>query len=93
LRRKVTAKNGGRPSAEEIATAAVQLNTHRPSICDSISISMKKADAHALLAARRLTASSETETVWVIEEEGTECRLRFGAQSQITKKRKTLVSE
>jgi hypothetical protein len=55
---------------------------------------MKKADAQALMAARGLTASSETETVWVIEEEeGTECRLWFGAQSQITKKRKTLVSE
>jgi hypothetical protein len=90
-RRKVTAKNGGQPSAEEVATAAVQLNTHRPSICDSISISMKKDDAHALLAARRLTATSETETVWVIE--GTECRLWFDAQSQIIKKRKTLVSE
>jgi len=54
---------------------------------------MKKDDAHALLAARRLSATSETETVWVIEEEGTECRLWFDAQSQIIKKRKTLVSE
>lgn len=92
-RRKLTGKNGGQLSAEEVATAAAQLNTHRPSICDSISISMKKDDAHALLAARQLTANSESETVWVIEEDGTECRLWFNAQSQITKKRKTLVSE
>jgi len=92
-RRKVTAKSGVQPSAEEVAAAAAQLNTHGACICDSISISMKRDDVRALLAARRLNTSSETKNAWVIEEEGTECRLWFDAQSWVSKKRKTLVSE
>lgn len=91
-RRKITAKNGGQPSTEEIA-AAVRLNPHQPSICDSISTSMKKDDVHSLLEARGLATTSETDFTWVIEEEGTECRLWFDAQSRITKKRKTLVTD
>jgi len=92
-RRKLTAKKGGQSSVDEVAPATIQLNTHQPSICDSVSIPMKKEGAHALLVARGLTVSSEAETVWTIEEEGTECRLWFNAQFQITKKRKTIVSE
>jgi hypothetical protein len=92
-RRKVTAKSGGQPSAEEVTAAAPQLNTHGASICDSISIFMKRDDVRALLAARKLSTSSETENAWVIEEEGTECRLWFDTHSWVSKKRKTLVSE
>lgn len=92
-RRKITAKGGGQPSAEEVAAATAQLNTQKASICDSISISMKRDDVRALLVARQLTASSETETVWFIEEQGTECRLWFDARSEVVKKRKTLVTE
>lgn len=90
-RRKSTAKAGEQPSAEPIATAS-QLNT-QASICDSISLSMKRDDVRALLMARQLTISSETDSTWVIEEEGTECRLWFDRQFRVSKKRRTFVSE
>lgn len=90
-RRKSTAKAGEQPSAEQIATAS-QLNTHA-SIYDSISVSMKRDDVHTLLVARQLTTSSETDSVWFIEEEGTECRLWFDRQFRVSKKRRTYVSE
>jgi hypothetical protein len=40
---QLTGKNGGSPTAAEISTAA-PLNTKRASICDSISVHMKKED-------------------------------------------------
>lgn len=90
-RRKTTAKGGVQPSAEQIATAA-QLNTHA-SICDSISLAMKRDGVRALLVERQLATSSETDSTWVIEEEGTECRLWFDREFRVSKKRRTFVSE
>lgn len=86
-RRKTTGKAG----AEQIATAS-HLDTHA-SICDSISLSMKRDDVRTLLGARQLTTSSETDSVWVIEEESTECRLWFDRQFRVSKKRRIFVSE
>jgi hypothetical protein len=91
-RRKVTGKGGGQPSAEDVA-AATQLNLHGASICDSVSISMKRDDVRALLSARKLNPSSMDEKTLVVEEEGTECRVWFDAQSQVAKKRMTLISD
>jgi hypothetical protein len=69
------------------------LNTKRASICDSISVHMKKEDVQALLATRHLSTSSQAGTAWLVEEDGTECRVWFDAQAQVTKKRRTLVAE
>lgn len=91
-RRKMTGKSGGQPSPEEVAAAA-QLNLHGASICDSISVSMKRDDVQALLSGRKLNPSSMDEKTLVVEEEGTECRVWFDAQSQVAKKRKTLISD
>lgn len=91
-RRQLSGKNGGSPSAVEIS-AATLLNTKSASICDSISEHMKKEAVQALLAARHLSTSSQTETAWLVEEDGTECRIWFDAQAHVTKKRKILVAE
>jgi len=73
--------------------AAAQLNLLAASICDSISVFMKRDDVQALLSARQLTASSVGENALLIEEESTECRVWFDAQSQVVKKRRTLISD
>jgi len=54
---------------------------------------MEKENVRALLAARHLQISSETESAWLIEEEGSECRLWFDEHSWVSKKRKTLITE
>jgi hypothetical protein len=91
-RRKVTAKSGGQPSPEEVAAAA-PMNLHGASVCDSISVYMKRADVQALLSARKLNASSVGEDTLFVEEESTECRVWFDTQSQVVKKRKTILGD
>jgi hypothetical protein len=70
------------------------MNTHASSICDSVSAGMKKGAVGELLKARNLsTAAESSENLWTVEEEGAQCKLWFDADSQVTRKRKTLTTE
>ena len=94
-RRKVTSSNGANASAEDLssAIAAESLNTHRASICDSISVYMKKEAVGELLHTGGLRVPADVQNTWVIDEDGTQCKLWFDDQEQVTKKRKTLVTD
>jgi hypothetical protein len=55
---------------------------------------MKKGAVGELLKARNLsTAAESSENLWTVEEEGAQCKLWFDADSQVTRKRKTLTTE
>lgn len=94
-RRKIESSGHGPSEAAKSAPlpAASSLNTRAGSICDSISIGMKVEVVRGLAKARNLVAPEAEQKVWVFEEAGAECRLWLGANSDVVKKRKTLVTE
>jgi hypothetical protein len=75
------------------ASSATPLNTHPRSICDSVSVGAKAEAVRALVRTRNLSAPDSMERVWVFEEAGVECRLWFGKDSDVVKKRKTIIAE
>jgi plastocyanin len=92
-RRKIDSTIRGSFPSKEAAPVA-SMNTHASSICDSVSAGMKKDAVGELLKARNLsTAAESSENLWTVEEEGAQCKLWFDADSQVTRKRKTLTTE
>jgi hypothetical protein len=73
---------------------AASLHASASSICDAISMGMQKSEVEKLTTARQLGAPIESPSgVWLIEEEGAQCKLWFDAGSQVVKKRKILITE
>jgi hypothetical protein len=71
------------------------IDIHSTSVCDQISVGASQERIRAMLQERRLsfTESAAEGREWLVEENGTECRLWFDAKSVLTKKRRTLTSE
>jgi hypothetical protein len=92
-RRKIGSTTSGPVPSKEPAAPPASINTHAPSICDSISAGMKRDAVSDLLKARNLSAAAgSSESLWTVEEEGAQCKLWF-ADAQVTRKRKTLTTE
>jgi hypothetical protein len=82
----------GTSTPEQLAPPSAKLDTRAASICDSVSMGMKK-EAVAALAKSRHLASPDSETkTWLLEEDGVQCRLWFN-DSGVVKKRKTLTTD
>lgn len=98
-RRRITTEQAPAAAARSTTTQnlgfAKPLNLHSSSICDLIPVGTDQEKIRALLQKRSLsfTDSASEGGVWVVEENGTECKLWFDAKSVLTKKRRTLVSE
>jgi hypothetical protein len=88
-RRKISSGSKAGDLAAEVHTGTV--DAHAASMCDSVSVGMRRDAVGELLKARKLQASGP-ENSWLIEENGTDCRLWFDANAQLLKKRKTLTS-
>lgn len=92
-RRKIDSSPKAAAKPEVPPVALNSLNTRAGSICDSISIGMKQEAVGELLKARNLAAFAGREKIWIVEEEGTQCKLWFDATTSVSKKRKTLVAD
>ena len=92
-RRKISTNGTPGTKAAEPAPPSNSFNTRAGSICDSISVGMKDEAVGDLLQARNLAVPATTQKIWVIEEEGVQCKVWFGATSCVVKKRKTLTAE
>ncbi len=92
-RRKISSNL--QPAAAASPAAEVRPESFDPgvaSICDAVSVGMKREAVSEVLKARNLQASGPQGS-WVIEEDGSDCHLWFDAKSQVLKKRKTLTTE
>lgn len=98
-RRRITADHAPAAAATGMSTQnpgfVTPLNIHSSSICDLIPVGIDQEKIRALLQKRNLSFTDGVPEgqVWVVEENGTECKLWFDAKSVLTKKRRTLVSE
>lgn len=85
----------GMPGKSEKSVPATTnpLNSRASSICDSISAGMKVAAVKELLSVRGLPLSATGLKRWVVEEDGSECRLWFDDAWSVVRIRKTLVTQ
>jgi hypothetical protein len=81
-------------AAAALASAPVtSLNTHAASICDAVSLGMKKDVVKDLLTGRALASGpGPSDNLWVVEEDSVQCKLWFEAD-RVSKKRKILVAQ
>jgi hypothetical protein len=81
------------PAKSVTALPAASINTRAVSICDSISDGMKKEVVQELLKGHKLSSGDPSLNLWVVDQEGAQCKLWFNADSQVIKKRKVLTTE
>jgi hypothetical protein len=98
-RRKIESV-GHKPANSEAVSASapssiplIPLDTHPGSICDSASVGVKVEAIREMAKTRNLPAPESGQKVWVFEEVGAECKLWFGTNSDVVKKRKILTAE
>jgi hypothetical protein len=93
-RRKIDSAHAPEPTiVQPPTTPSNSFNTRAGSICDSISSGMKQEAVSDLLKARHLGVPADDQETWVVEEDGAQCKVWFGAASDVVKKRKTLTTE
>ncbi len=95
-RRKIASHGAPQADLGENSTLASPpnpFNTRAGSICDSVSVGMKKEAVTELLKARNLAEPATGQKTWVVEEDNAQCKLWFDAASGVVKKRKTLTTE
>jgi hypothetical protein len=94
--RRQISSNGQQATASvpEIHNQSTEgLDAHVVSICDSVSVGLSKNAVGALLNSRKLEHSSEPGDSWLVEENGANCKLWFGTDDRVSRRRKTLTSD
>jgi hypothetical protein len=95
-RRKIESVRSKLETPEAAPPAAIPsnpLDTHPGSICDSVLVGLKSEGVRQLAKTRSLSIPESVERAWSFEEAGVECRLWFGKNSEVVKKRKILIRE